>query len=100
MNWIEIIFGRLTWAALPHEWFTLGGTVAVTGMMLSAAALLTKTKKMELALERVANLNRSQKDRHHVHNSGLPDVLPRGLGCGDDLGTASNRGKRSGLFEC
>lgn len=45
MNWIEIIFGRLTWAALPHEWFTLGGTVAVTGMMLSAAALLTKTKK-------------------------------------------------------
>src|SRR5690606_33092350 len=34
-----------TWAALPHEWFTIGGAVAVTGMMLTAAAYLTLTKK-------------------------------------------------------
>jgi cytochrome o ubiquinol oxidase subunit 1 len=41
----EFIFGRLTLAALPHEWFTIGGTVAVTGMMLSVAALLTVTHR-------------------------------------------------------
>ncbi len=44
MDW-QLIFGRLTWAALPHEWFTIGGAVAVTGMMLTAAAYLTLTKK-------------------------------------------------------
>jgi cytochrome o ubiquinol oxidase subunit 1 len=46
MDLTSFMFGRLTLAALPHEWFTLGGTVAVTGMMLTAAALLVKTKRV------------------------------------------------------
>lgn len=41
----QFLFGKLTLAALPHEWFTIGGTVAVTGMFLTAALLLTKTKR-------------------------------------------------------
>jgi cytochrome o ubiquinol oxidase subunit 1 len=39
------LLGRLTWEALPHEWFTIGGTIAVTGMMLTVVVLLTKYKK-------------------------------------------------------
>lgn len=42
---IEFLFGRLTLHALPHEWFTIGGTVAVTGMMLTVVALLTYTHR-------------------------------------------------------
>lgn len=41
----SFLFGRLTLEALPHEWFTIGGTVFVTGMMLSAAALITYLKR-------------------------------------------------------
>lgn len=41
----QLIFGKLTWEALPHEWFTVGGTIAVTGMLLTAAAYLTYTKR-------------------------------------------------------
>ena len=42
---MELVFGKLTLEALPHEWFTIGGTIAVTGMMVSIALLLTKLKK-------------------------------------------------------
>jgi cytochrome o ubiquinol oxidase subunit I len=41
----QFIFGRLTWESLPHEWFTIGGTVSVIGMMIGVALLLTKTKR-------------------------------------------------------
>ncbi len=27
MNWQEVILGKLTTQALPHEWFTIGGTI-------------------------------------------------------------------------
>jgi cytochrome o ubiquinol oxidase subunit I len=42
---MELIFGRLTLNALPHEWFTLGGTVAMSGMMLSIVALITRLRR-------------------------------------------------------
>ena len=41
----HFLFGKLTYAALPHEWFTLGGTVAVTLMIALAALYLAYTKK-------------------------------------------------------
>jgi cytochrome o ubiquinol oxidase subunit I len=42
---ISFLFGKLTWAALPHEWFTVGGTVTVILGGIAIAALLTYYKK-------------------------------------------------------
>ena len=42
----ELIFGKLTLAALPHEWFTLGGTVTATLGGIAIAAFLIKTKRV------------------------------------------------------
>ncbi len=40
----ELIFGKLTLDALPHEWFTVGGTVAMTLTGLSVVSFLTYKK--------------------------------------------------------
>ena len=42
---INLIFGRLTLGALPHEWFTIGGTIALTLMMIVTIIFVTKIKK-------------------------------------------------------
>ncbi len=42
---MEFIFGRLTLAALPHEWFTIGGTVSITLGGIGAVAGVTYYKK-------------------------------------------------------
>lgn len=41
----ELLLGKLDWHALPHEWFTIGGTVAFFAMALSVVAFLTITKR-------------------------------------------------------
>jgi len=41
----QLLFGKLTLAALPHEWFTIGGTIFVSGMGLAVMAFLTYTKR-------------------------------------------------------
>ena len=41
---MNFIFGKLTLAALPHEWFTIGGTAAVIAMSVGAAVFLTYFK--------------------------------------------------------
>lgn len=38
----EFVFGRLTLEALPHEWFTIGGSIFMTSALVVVAALLTK----------------------------------------------------------
>ncbi len=38
-------FGRLTFDALPHLWYTIGGTAFLTFMIILGAALLTKLKR-------------------------------------------------------
>ncbi len=38
------LLGNLNWSALPHEWFTIGGTVAVTLMGIGAGLFLTYFK--------------------------------------------------------
>jgi len=40
----HFIFGNLTLAALPHEWFTIGGAVSLTLGGIAAAAALTYFK--------------------------------------------------------
>src|SRR5690349_1402155 len=45
MNIWEIIFGKLTFAALPHEWFTIGGTASITFGGIATVALITKYKR-------------------------------------------------------
>lgn len=42
---MEFIFGKLTLYSLPHEWFTIGGTGAITMMMLGVALFITKLKR-------------------------------------------------------
>ncbi len=42
---MELIFGRLTFAALPHEWFTIGGTVAMLGAGAAAFVFVIYLKR-------------------------------------------------------
>ena len=41
----EFILGKLNWQALPHEWFTIGGSVSLIAMILTLAFVLTVTKR-------------------------------------------------------
>ncbi|MES2971782.1 MAG: cbb3-type cytochrome c oxidase subunit I [Patescibacteria group bacterium] len=42
----ELILGKLDWSALPHEWFTIGGTVGFLIMPpLIAALVITRQKR-------------------------------------------------------
>ena len=42
---IEFLFGKLTISALPHEWFTIGGTISITLAGLGIIALITRLKR-------------------------------------------------------
>lgn len=42
---MELIFGRLTFAALPHEWFTIGGALSMTAGGLGILLLITYLKR-------------------------------------------------------
>jgi len=42
---MKFIFGKLTLDALPHVWYTVGGTVTLLAMMAAAAWYFTKTKR-------------------------------------------------------
>ncbi len=41
----ELLIGKLNWQSLPHEWFTLGGTVAFVGLGVTVVIFLTLTKR-------------------------------------------------------
>ena len=41
----HFLSGNLTWDALPHEWFTIGGTVAITLGGILVVAALTYTRR-------------------------------------------------------
>jgi hypothetical protein len=41
---MQFIFGKLTFNDLPHQWFTIGGTLSMVGMGLFVAVLLTRFK--------------------------------------------------------
>lgn len=42
---MNILFGKLTLDALPHVWYTIGGTVSMTILVLIPAVILTLRKK-------------------------------------------------------
>lgn len=44
-SWKELLLGKLDWHALPHEWFTIGGSVAFFALALMVALFLTRTKR-------------------------------------------------------
>ena len=41
----EFFFGKLTLDAIPHVWYTIGGTVFIIMMVIAIAMYLTKTKR-------------------------------------------------------
>lgn len=41
----NFIFGRLTWNDLPHEWFTIGGSIFIGIMGIAVVLLVTKLKR-------------------------------------------------------
>src|SRR5258708_19215555 len=41
----ELIFGKLTLAALPHEWYTWGATISIALGGLGVAGILTYYKR-------------------------------------------------------
>ncbi len=45
INLYYLIFGKLTLSALPHQWFTVGGTVFITLSGIFVIALITYFKK-------------------------------------------------------
>ncbi len=49
---MNFIFGKLTLDALPHAWFTIGGTATITLGGIATALLLTKYKKWKWLWEK------------------------------------------------
>lgn len=43
----SFLFGKLTLSALPHEWFTIGGTLAMSLMLIGTIAFLIKIKRLK-----------------------------------------------------
>jgi cytochrome o ubiquinol oxidase subunit 1 len=41
----ELLIGKLNWHALPHEWFTIGGSVAFFALALIVIIVLTRMKR-------------------------------------------------------
>lgn len=41
----HFFLGNLTWAALPHEWFTIGGTATIIIGGIVLAAIITYYKR-------------------------------------------------------
>jgi cytochrome o ubiquinol oxidase subunit 1 len=41
MSLTQFLFGNLTWSDLPHQWFTIGGTVAIAVLGIAFVALVT-----------------------------------------------------------
>jgi cytochrome o ubiquinol oxidase subunit I len=41
----ELILGKLDWHALPHEWFTIGGSVAFIASALFVVIVITRMKR-------------------------------------------------------
>lgn len=41
----EFFLGKLDWHALPHEWFTIGGTVAFIALALFVVIVITRMKR-------------------------------------------------------
>ncbi len=38
----ELLLGKLNWEALPHEWFTIGGSVTLIGLVLTIVVVITR----------------------------------------------------------
>ncbi len=45
MTLTHFFLGNLTWDAVPHQWFTIGGTAAIVVGLAAVAGLLTHLKK-------------------------------------------------------
>jgi cytochrome o ubiquinol oxidase subunit 1 len=41
----QLLIGNLTWSSLPHEWFTIGGTVVFFTLALITILVITKMKR-------------------------------------------------------
>jgi len=41
----ELLIGKLNLEALPHEWFTIAGSVAFIGLTLFAVIVITRMKR-------------------------------------------------------
>ncbi len=41
----ELLLGKLGWQALPHEWFTIGGSLAFIALLIFVIVFLTRTKR-------------------------------------------------------
>lgn len=41
----ELLLGKLNLEALPHEWFTIGGTLAFLALTLFAVIVITRLKR-------------------------------------------------------
>lgn len=41
----ELLLGKLDWSALPHEWFTIGGSIAFVVLALFVVVVITRMKR-------------------------------------------------------
>lgn len=41
----ELLLGKLSWSALPHEWFTIGGSVTFLLLAITSIAVITRLKR-------------------------------------------------------
>lgn len=41
----ELVLGKLDWSALPHEWFTIAGSISLIALALIVAIVITRLKR-------------------------------------------------------
>ena len=73
----NFLFGKLTLDSLPHHWYTVGATVFIVVMFIVACSSPDETQALGVALEGMADIDRSQKDRYDVHDLCCAHVLSR-----------------------
>jgi hypothetical protein len=93
MNWKEILLGKLDAKALPHEWFTIGGTAFFFATGDRSGDRSYPHEALEVAVERVADLGRPKKIGIMYYDRGRVHAAARRTGCHHDL-AAAGHGRR------
>ena len=57
---LSLLFGKLSFSAVPHEWYTIAGTGAIFAIAATCAIILTRFKRWN-GSDEVADRNRSKK---------------------------------------
>ena len=84
----EFFFGKLTLDALPHHWYTIGGTIFIVIMIVAIAMFLTKNKRWGWLWNEWLTSTDPKKIGTMYMIFAAAHVLSRNVRCGNDLASA------------